>query len=138
MAINVKHVDLTNSDYTNTLDWAADQGYWMNMLGGVRYDQITGKYIMAPIKYSDVSLLGEKIRYASGQEFQVVYSCLANEYKNKEEVRNEWWENARNIVNGFKEQQQIAEHIASNNTDLKKLRKEGALLNKEDIVEGLE
>ena len=138
MAINVKKVDLTDSEYTNTLDWAADKGYWMNMLGGVRYDQITGKYVMAPIKYSDVSLLGEKIKFASGQEFQVVYSCLASEYRDKKEVNDEWWENAHKIVDGFKEQQQIAEHIASNNTDLKKLRAEGALLGKEDITDGLE
>lgn len=138
MGINVKQVDLTDSEYTNALDWAADKGYWMNMLGGIRYDTVTGKYVMAPIKYSDVSLLGEKIKFASGQEFQVVYSCLAAEYKNKKEVYDEWWDNAKKIKEGFLEQQQIAEHIASNNTDLKKLRKEGALLDKEDITEGLE
>ena len=40
MTIEVKQVDLTNTDYNNELDWAADKGYWMNMLGGVRYDYV--------------------------------------------------------------------------------------------------
>ena len=60
------------------------------------------------------------------------------EYQNKEEVRKEWWENAKKIVDGFKEQQQIADYIRTNNTDLKKLRVEGALEGKEDITDGLE
>lgn len=138
MTVNVTNVDLTDSEYNSPLEWAAAKGYWMNMLGGVRYDYVRAKYVMAPIKYSNVSLVGEKIRFASGQEFQVVYACPAKEYQNKEEVRKEWWENAQKIVDGFKEQQQIKEHIETNNTDLKKLRKEGALLGKEDITDGLE
>jgi hypothetical protein len=138
MAISVKSVDLTETEYASELDWAADKGYWMNMLGGIRYDYVRQKYVMAPIKYSDVSLEGEKIRFASGQEFQVIYSCLAAEYKNKQEVKDAWWERAQKVVEDFKEQQKIQAHIDSTNTDLKKLRREGALLDKEDIADGLE
>ena len=138
MSIEVKHVDLTNTDYASELDWAADKGYWMNMLGGVRYDYVTQKYVMAPIKYSDVSLEGEKIKFASGQEFQVLYSCLAAEFKNKQEIKNAWWEHAQKIVDNFKEQQKIQAHIDSTNTDLKKLRREGSLLDKEDLADGME
>lgn len=138
MSIEVKHVDLTDTEYNSELDWAADKGYWMNMLGGVRYDYVRQKYIMAPIKYSDVSLLGEKIKFASGQEFQVLYSCLAAEFKNKQEVKDEWWENAQKIVDNFKEQQKIQAHIDSTNTDLKKLRREGKLLDKEDLTDSME
>jgi hypothetical protein len=138
MSIEVKQVDLTNTDYASELDWAADKGYWMNMLGGVRYDYVTQKYVMAPIKYSDVSLEGEKIKFASGQEFQVLYSCLAAEFKNKQEIKNAWWEHAQKIVDDFKEQQKIQAHIDSTNTDLKKLRREGSLLDKEDLADGME
>lgn len=138
MSIEVKQVDLTNTDYASELDWAADKGYWMNMLGGVRYDYITQKYVMAPIKYSDVSLEGEKIKFASGQEFQVLYSCLAAEFKNKQEIKNAWWEHAQKIVDDFKEQQKIQAHIDSTNTDLKKLRREGSLLDKEDLADSME
>ena len=138
MSVSVKNIDLTETKYNSELDWAADKGYWMNMLGGVRYDYTRQKYVMAPIKYSDVSLLGENIRFASGQDFQVVYSCLANEYKNKQEVKDAWWEHANKIVEDFKEQQKIQAHIDSTNTDLKKLRHDGALLDKEDLTNGIE
>ena len=49
-----------------------------------------------------------------------------------------WWERAQKVVDDFKEQQKIQAHIDSTNTDLKKLRREGALLDKEDIADGLE
>mgnify|MGYP003475732154 CR=1 FL=1 len=138
MTIEVKSVDLSETEYDSELDWAADKGYWMNMLGGVRYDYTRQKYVMAPIKYSDVSLVGENIKFASGQEFQVLYACLAAEYKNKKEVYDEWWNHAEKVVNDFKEQQKIQAHIDSTNTDLKKLRREGSLLDKEDLADDME
>ena len=80
-------------------------------------------------------MTGEKIKFASGQEFQVLYSCLAMDYANKKEVKNEWWEQTNKLVEGYKEQKQIQDHIATNNTDLKRLRKEGALLDKDELDE---
>ena len=46
------------------------------------------KYKMAPIVYSDVPLEGEKVKYGSGQEFVVNYSCLAEEFAHKTEVKD--------------------------------------------------
>lgn len=136
MTVTQKRLDISDTELT-AQQYAEQNNLWMNMLGGVYYDKITNKYKMAPIKYSDVSLLGEKIRFASGQEFQVIHSCLASEYKNKKEVYNAWWDRAKKLVEQYKEQQKIAEHIASNNTDIKKLRKEGALLGTEDLTDGM-
>ena len=34
MSISVKNIDLAETEYNSELDWAADKGYWMNMLGG--------------------------------------------------------------------------------------------------------
>ena len=36
------------------------------------------------------------------------------------------------------EQQKIQAHIDSTNTDIKKLRREGSLLDKEDLADGME
>jgi hypothetical protein len=105
----------------------------MNMLNGVTYNEVDKKYHLLPIKYSDVNLEGEKIRFSGGQEYTVVFSCLAKEYAHKTEVREAWWEKARSLVEAFKEERKLDGYLASNNTDLKKLRSEGNLLDKDDL-----
>lgn len=136
MTIEVKHIDLIDTDYASQQQWAENTpGVFMNLLGGCRWDPIDNKYKIVPIKYSSVDLTGEKIRFANGQEFQVLYSCLAMDYANRQEIKDKWWEEAHKLVDGYKEQKQLKEHIASNNTDLKRLRKEGLLLDKDELNE---
>lgn len=128
MTITTKEIDLTKSEYKTAQEYAQNTvGVYMNMLGGVRYDELTGKYIMAPIKYSDANLEGEKIRFSNGMELQVVFSCLASDYKNKKEVYNQWWDKANEIIKMYKEQKQIENYVKENNIDLKKLKDEGSL-----------
>ena len=128
MAITTKVVDLKDSEYRSAQQYAESQnGVYMNMLGGVRYDEVTGKYIMAPIKYSDANLEGEKIKFSNGIELQVIFSCLASEYKNKKEVYNQWWDKAEHLIQMYKEQKQIEAYVKENNIDLEKLRDEGSL-----------
>jgi hypothetical protein len=128
MTITTKIVDLKDTDCRSAQQYAESQnGVYMNMLGGVRYDEVSGKYILAPIKYSDANLEGEKIRFANGMELQVIFSCLAKEYKNKKEVYNKWWSKAENLVKMYKEQKQIENYVKAENLDLKKLRDEGSL-----------
>lgn len=136
MTIGTKYIDLVDTDYVSQQQWAENTpGVFMNLLGGCRWDPIDNKYKVVPIKYSSVDLTGEKIRFSSGQEFQVLYSCLAMDYANRQEVKDKWWEEVHKLIDGYKQQKQIQEHIATNNTDLKRLRKEGSLLDKEDLDE---
>jgi hypothetical protein len=128
MTISTKVIDLKDTEFTSSQEFAENTtGIYMNMLGGVRYDEVTGKYMMAPIKYSDADLTGEKIRFSNGIELQVIFSCLAKEYKNKKEVYNQWWDKAENLVKMYKQQKQIEAHVKSENIDLKKLRDDGEL-----------
>jgi hypothetical protein len=134
MAIETKIIDLTNTEFSSEQEYAENTpGVFMNLLGGCYYDPVTNKYKLPPIKYSSVSLLGEKIRFNNNQEFTVLFSCLGVEYKHKKEVYNKWWEEARKLVDAYKEQVKIDEHIRTNNTDLKKLRREGLLLTSEEL-----
>ena len=43
-------------------------GVYMNMIGLAGKNPVDGKYHFAPIKYSDVNLEGEKIKYGNGTE----------------------------------------------------------------------
>lgn len=135
MAIEQKIIDIsTNEDYASKQKWAeATPGVFMNMLAGVRYDTLTNKYVMAPIQYSTVNLEGEKIKFNGGQELIVVFSCLASEYANKKEVYKKWWDAAESLIKSYKDQKQLEAYIATNNTDLKKLRKEGLLQNEDEL-----
>ena len=134
MAVTKKDVDLTNTDYVSAQSYAETKtGTWMNMLNAISFNETDHKYHMPPIQYSDVNLEGEKIKFASGQEFTVIFSCLASEYKNKKEVYDLWWKKANELKAAYQEQVKLDAHIASTNTDLKKLRKEGQLLNKEEL-----
>ena len=128
MTIAKKNMELPEG-YDSTQQWAENQKcVFMNMLNGVAFDYVDNKYHMLPIQYSDVNMEGEKIRFADGREFMVIYSCLASEYAHKEEVRNEWWEKAKELVDGYKKAQQMEDYIASNNgVDLKRMRQEGSL-----------
>lgn len=133
MAITTKNIDLSK-EYASEQQWAENtNGVFMNMLNGVTYNEVDKKYHLLPIKYSDVNLEGEKIRFSGGQEYTVVFSCLAKEYAHKTEVREAWWEKARSLVEAFKEERKLDGYLASNNTDLKKLRSEGNLLDKDDL-----
>ena len=132
--MDTKKVDLTNTDYNSEQDWAEHtKGVYMNLLSGCRYDPIDHKYKIAPIKYSTTPLEGEKIKFANNQEFIVLFSCLADEYHNKKEVYDKWWEKTNELVDAYKEQMKLEAHIASNNTDLKKLRKEGLLEDQDEL-----
>ena len=134
MAVTKKDIDLTPTDYASAQNYAESKvGTWMNMLNAISFNEVDHKYHMPPIQYSDVNLEGEKIKFASGQEFTVIFSCLASEYKNKKEVYDAWWNKAKELKKAYEEQIKIDSHIASHNTDLKKLRKEGQLLNKEEL-----
>lgn len=130
MAITNKMLDITKEGMSEQ-QYAEQHGLFMNMLGGCRWDPLRNRYVMAPIKYSDVDLTGEKIKFQGGQEFQVIFSCLASEYAHKQEVKDAWWEKAKWLVEQYKQQEKIEAYIKTNNTDLKKLRKEGKLLDEE-------
>ena len=134
MTISKKDLDLTTSEYLSAQSYAeATKGIWMNMLNAISFNEVDHKYHMPPVQYSDVNLEGEKIKFASGQEFTVIYSCLASEYKNKKEVYDTWWNKAKELKQAYEEQRKLDAHIASNNTSLKKLRSEGQLLSKEEL-----
>lgn len=134
MAITEKVIDLTNSEKTQA-EWLNEtKGVWINMLNGVWYNEQDKKYhFVAPI-FSDVSLEGEKIKPKSNQEFTVVFSCLHDEFQNNTEVKKQWWAAAEKVKQAYIEQKKIQAHIESNNTDLKRLRKEGALEDKEELA----
>ena len=134
MAISKKDLDLTTTEHVSAQSYAeSTKGIWMNMLNAISFNEVDHKYHMPPVQYSDVNLEGEKIKFASGQEFTVIYSCLASEYKNKKEVYDEWWTKAKELKKAYEEQRKLDAHIASNNTNLKKLRAEGQLLDKEEL-----
>lgn len=138
MSIEQKTLDLDKTKYKSELDWATHTpGIWMNLLGGIRLDQVTNKYVVAPIKYSDVNLEGEKIKFASGQEYQVIFSCLAIEYANKRDVYDMWWNKVEELKEAYKQQKQIEAHVKSNNVDIKKLRNEGNLFTQEELDKGV-
>ena len=107
-------------------------GVYMNMIGLAGKNPVDGKYHFAPIKYSDVNLEGEKIKYGNGTEATVIYSCLAMEYKNKKEVYDMWWQKANEAIKTLQEQEQIENYVQQNNVDLKKLRQEGSLNEEND------
>lgn len=134
MPITTKHVDISNTEYTSVLNWASKQkGVWMNMLGGIRWDPTDNKFKAAPIKYSTVNLLGEKIKFSNGQEFMVIYSCLAEDFMNKTEVRSEWYAAAEKLKQQYIEQNKLENYIKSNNVDLKKLRQQGILQDQDEL-----
>ena len=134
MAISKKDLDLTTTEHISAQSYAeATKGIWMNMLNAISFNEVDHKYHMPPVQYSDVNLEGEKIKFASGQEFTVIYSCLASEYKNKKEVYDKWWTKAKELKEAYIEQRKLDAHIASTNTSLKKLRAEGQLLTKEEL-----
>lgn len=127
MSVTKKNIDISKEELTKQ-QWASKtKGIFMNMLSGVFYNPQDGKYHMPPIQYSDCSLEGEKIKFANGQELIVIFSCLAEEFEHKQEVKDQWWAKAREVKESYLKQKQIEEHVASNDVDLKKLRKQGAL-----------
>jgi len=128
MSIGKKKIDLPE-EYLSSQQWAESQKcVFMNMLNGVAFNNVDNKYHMMPVQYSDVNMEGEKIRFADGREFTVIYSCLASEYAHKKEVRDEWWSKAKELVDGYKNAQQMEDYIASNNgIDLNKMREQGNL-----------
>lgn len=128
MTIVKKDMELPK-EYASRQQWAENQKcVFMNMLNGVSFNTVDNKYHMMPIQYSDVNMEGEKVRFNDNREFMVIYSCLASEYAHKQEVRDEWWAKARELVEGYKKAQQMDDYIASNNgIDLKKMRQEGSL-----------
>jgi len=131
MTITTKEIK-PSTEYASEQDWAENTvGVYMNMLSGCRFDPIDNTYKVAPIKYSDTSLYGEKLKFANNVELTVIHSCLATEYKNNSDVREEWWNKAKELVASYKAQSQLEEHLATTNTDLTKLRNEGLLDNLE-------
>jgi len=138
MAVTQKTIDISNTEYNSELEWASANGYWLNLLNGITWDEKIKKYRLTPLKYSTVSLYGEKIRFGDGQEFQVIFSCLASEYLHKQKVKDEFNDKIQWLKDQYNEQVKLKRHIDSNNTDLKKLRAEGALANKEDLADGLD
>lgn len=102
-------------------------GAWMNLVAMAGKNPLTGKYHFAPIVYSDTSMEGEKVKYPDGREATVVFSCLAMEYANMQEVKNKWWAKAQEVIKALKDQEQIETYVQQNNIDLKKLRDEGSL-----------
>jgi len=116
--------------------WAEQTpGVYMNMLGMAGKNPVDGKYHFAPIKYSDVNMEGEKVKFADGREATVIFSCLAMEYKNKKEVYDQWWAKAKEAIESLKEQEQIENYVKQENIDLKDLRKQGMLDEETDVTE---
>lgn len=115
-------------------EWAEQTpGVYMNLIGLAGKNPIDGKYHFAPIKYSDVNMEGEKVKYGkNGTEATVIFSCLAMEYKNKKEVHDLWWAKAREAIKTLQEQEQIENYVKQENIDLKKLRNEGSLNEEND------
>ncbi len=110
-------------------------GVYMNLVGLAGKNPVDGKYHFAPIQYSDVNMEGEKVKYPDGREAVVLFSCLAMEYKNKKEVYDQWWAKANEAIQSLREQEQIENYVKQENIDLKKLREEGSLEDKEDVTE---
>lgn len=134
MAVTNKVIDLTNTDFKSEQEYAEKtNGIYMNMLNGIRWDPIDNKFKIAPIKYSDIPLEGEKIRFANNQELQVIFSCLASEFANKQEVRDKWWARAEKLKKDYIEQAKLDSYLKSSNTDLRKLRSEGALKDQDEV-----
>ena len=114
-------------------EWAEQTpGVYMNLIGLAGKNPVDGKYHFAPIKYSDVNMEGEKVKYGDGREATVLFSCLAMEYKNKKEVYDMWWAKAREAIESLREQEQIENYVKQNNMDLKDLRRSGALQEEND------
>ena len=114
-------------------EWAEQTpGVYMNLIGLAGKNPIDGKYHFAPIKYSDVNMEGEKVKYGDGREAVVLFSCLAMEYKNKKEVYDMWWAKAREAIESLQEQEKIENYTKQNNMDLKDLRRSGALEEEND------
>ena len=114
-------------------EWAEQTpGVYMNLIGLAGKNPIDGKYHFAPIKYSDVNMEGEKVKYGDGREAVVLFSCLAMEYKNKKEVYDMWWAKAREAIESLQEQEKIENYTKQNNIDLKDLRRSGALEEEND------
>lgn len=132
MAITQTSIQIPDGETEQS--WAEKTpGVYMNLVGLAGKNPVDGKYHFAPIKYSDVSLEGEKIKYGpKGQEATVLFSCLAMEYKNKQEVRDMWWAKAKEAIESLKQQEQIEAYVKQENIDLKKLRKEGSLEEEND------
>jgi len=136
MAVTPKVVDLTDTEYTSEQEWAENtKGIYMNLLAGIRHDPVDNKYKIVPIKYSNTPLEGEKVKFASGQEFIVICSVLAEEFANKQEVKDKWIACMKKLKDDYIEARKLDAHIASHNTDLRKLRKEGNLLDKDQLVD---
>lgn len=110
-------------------------GVWMNLIGLAGKNPVDGKYHFAPIQYSDINMEGEKVKYPDGREATVLFSCLAMEYKNKKEIRDQWWAKAKEAIKMLKEQEQIESYVKQNNLDLKKLREQGSLDDENDVTE---
>ena len=114
-------------------EWAEQTpGVYMNLIGLAGKNPVDGKYHFAPIKYSDVNMEGEKVKYGDGREAVVLFSCLAMEYKNKREVYDMWWAKAKEAIESLKEQENIENYTKQNNIDLKDLRRSGALEEEND------
>ena len=134
MAIEQKTLNLDETKYKSEQEWAIHTpGIWMNLLGGIRFDPVTNKYTIAPIKYSTVNLEGEKIKFASGQEYQVIFSCLASEYANKRDVYDAWWKKVEELKEAYKQQKQVESYIKENNVDMNDLRDKGDLLTQDEL-----
>ena len=113
--------------------WAEKtHGVYMNLVAMAGKNPVDNKYHFAPIRYSDVNMEGEKVRYPDGREATIVFSCLAMEYKNKKEVYDQWWAKAKEVIKMLKEQEQMETYVKQNNIDLKKLRQEGSLNEEND------
>ena len=53
----------------------------------------------------------------------------------RKEVYDQWWAKAEEVIEMLKEQEQIETYVQQNNIDLKKLRDQGSLEDKEDVTE---
>lgn len=131
MAVTQTNIQIP--DGVTEQEWAEKTpGVYMNMVGLAGKNPVDGKYHFAPIKYSDVNLEGEKIKYGNGTEATVIFSCLAVEYRDKKEVRDMWWAKAREAIKTLQEQEQIENYVKQENIDLKKLRDQGSLIDDND------
>lgn len=116
-------------------EWAEQTpGVYMNLVAMAGKNPIDNKYHFSSIQYSDVNMEGEKVKYPDGREATIVFSCLAMEYKNKKEVYDQWWSKANEVIKMLKEQEQVETYVKQNNIDLKKLREQGSLEDKEDVT----
>lgn len=107
--LKTKEVDIPEG--VSMFDWAQTQdGVWLNLKNTCRRNPHTGEYetqyecSMAPLKEG------------------VIFSCLATEYRDRQEVRDEWQNLRLQLIQHFKEDVEARASLVSMGIDPDRIR----------------